>query len=39
MTNEETIPYDTVNRETIHKLVYEFYALILKDEMVGALLY
>ena len=35
MINEENIPFDTVNRDTIHKLVHEFYALVLEDEMVG----
>lgn len=35
MNNDNTIPYDVVNRDTIHTLVHEFYAVVLKDDKVG----
>jgi len=35
MNNDQTIPYDIVNRDTIHTLVHEFYAVVLKDDKVG----
>lgn len=29
---EDTMPYDTVDRENIHAMVHEFYGIVLKDE-------